>query len=160
MGEKLLNLSVVGYENEGRMPLKHATVSGGGENVSIGFSWQPLPAAQSYAALFYDKHPIAHNWVHWLVVDIPNTETEIPEGASRSALMPEGSRELITSWGNAGYDGPQPPFGSGDHEYTLVLYALDIPKTSLQEKVSRDEFIKSIQHHIITQEQYSGFFER
>ena len=159
MAEKALQLKITGYENGGRMPVKFATKEGGGDNVSIGLKWQPLPAAQSYALLFDDKHPVANNWVHWLIVDIPNTVTEIPEGASRSK-MPTGSRELMTSWNRTGYDGPQPPVGSGDHEYVVTFYALDAPTLDVDENISRSEFLKAVGGHAITQESYSGFFER
>jgi len=159
MPEKVLQLQITGYENGGRMPAKFATEGGGGKNISIGLKWQPLPATQSYAVLFDDKHPVANNWVHWLVVDIPNTVTEIAEGASRTN-MPAGSRELMTSWNKTGYDGPQPPVGSGDHEYVARLYALDVPKLDIDENVSRDDFLKAIQGHVITEETYSGWFER
>lgn len=159
MAEKVLQLQITGYENGGRMPAKFATKEGGGDNVSIGVKWQSLPAAQSYALLFDDKHPIAKLWVHWLVVDIPNTVTEITEGVSRTK-MPEGSRELMTSWNRTGYDGPQPPVGSGDHEYTATLYALDVPKLDVGANITRSEFLKAIGAHVITQESYSGFFER
>ena len=113
------------------MPSKFATKTGGGENVSIGIKWQILPTAMSYALMFYDKYPMANNWTHWLVADIPNTVTEIAEGASRSDKMPAGSIELKTSWGRTGYDGPQPPVGSGSHEYVAILYALNIPRLGL-----------------------------
>ncbi|MBN2096634.1 YbhB/YbcL family Raf kinase inhibitor-like protein [Candidatus Peregrinibacteria bacterium] len=141
------------------MPGKFATKNGGGDNVSIGVKWELLPAAQSYALLFDDKHPVANNWVHWLVVDIPSTTTAIPEGASRNN-MPSGSRELVTSWGQTGYDGPQPPVGSGDHEYVAHLYALDVPKLEVDENISRSEFLKAIEGHVIAEENYSGWFER
>ena len=160
MNDKLLQFQVTGYENGGNMPAKFATKNGGGENVSIGAKWQILPAAQSYALLFYDKHPMASNWTHWLVADIPNTDTEIPEGASRSNKMPAGSRELKTSWDRTGYDGPQPPVGSGSHEYVAILYALNIPKLGLPEDASRDEFLKAIETHVIAQESWSGYFLR
>lgn len=159
MAETLLRLEVIGYENGGQMPDKFATKGGGGDNVSIGLKWQSLPAAQSYALLFDDKHPVANNWVHWLVVDIPNTVTEIPEGASRTK-MPTGSRELMTSWNKTGYDGPQPPVGSGNHEYVATLYALDVEKLDVNQNISRSEFLKTIEGHTIAKETYSGFFER
>lgn len=159
MAEKLLQLEVAGYENGGQMPEKFATKEGGGDNVSIGLKWQPLPAAQSYALLLDDKHPVANNWVHWLVVDIPNTVTEIPEGASRTK-MPTGSRELMTSWNDTGYGGPQPPVGSGNHEYVATLYALDVEKLDVNQNISRSEFLKAIEGHTIAKETYSGFFER
>ena len=159
MAKKLLQFQVTGYADKGRIPSKYATKGGGGENVSIGLKWQILPAAQSYALLFDDKHPVANNWVHWLVVDIPNTVNEIAEGASRTD-MPEGSRELKTSWKRTGYDGPQPPAGSGDHEYVATLYALDIPKLSLTEDTTRDEFLSAIEGHVIAKESWSGYFKR
>jgi len=159
MANKLLQLQISAYENKGPMPAKFATKTGGGQNLSPEIRWQTLPAAQSYALLFDDKHPIANNWVHWLVVDIPNTTTDIPEGASRTN-MPTGSKELRTSWGRTGYDGPQPPVGSGQHEYVMTLYALDVPSLNLPTDVSRSEFLKAIETHVIAQESWIGFFAR
>ena len=159
MNENVLQMEISGYENGGRMPALFATKGGGGENVSIGVKWQTLPAAQSYALLFDDKHPVANNWVHWLVTDISNTATEIPEGGSRTN-MPLGARELMTSWGQTGYDGPQPPVGSGDHEYVATLYALDVPKLDVDENITRSEFLKAFEGHVIAEESYSGWFER
>lgn len=159
MPNKLLQLQISAYENKSQMPSKFATKNGGGENLSPEIKWQVLPAAQSYALLFDDKFPAAKNWVHWLVIDIPNTVTDIPEGASRTN-MPAGSKELETSWGRTGYDGPQPPVGSGQHEYVMTLYALDIPKLGLIENVTRSEFLKAIETHVITEESWSGYFSR
>lgn len=154
-----LRLQVTGYENGASMPAKYATVQGGGENISIGLQWQAVDGAKSYALLFDDIHPVANNWVHWLVVDIPAGVTEIPERASRVS-MPAGSRELITSWGQTGYDGPQPPVGSGNHEYVARLYALNVEKLDVPEKISRADFLSAVQPHALAEESYSGFFER
>ena len=74
--------------------------------------------------------------------------------------MPNGSRELMTSWGRPGYGGPQPPVGSGGHEYVAKLYALDVPTLDVDENTSRSDFLKAIEGHVITKEEYSGFFER
>ena len=159
MTQALLNFEVTSYPNGAPIPAKFATKQGGGENVSIGLKWQPVPAAQSYALLFDDRAPIARNWVHWLVADIPITATEISEGASRTA-MPEGSRELVTSWGNKGYDGPQPPIDSGNHEYVATLFALDTTKLSVPENPSRAEFMNEVEKHEIARESWSGTFQR
>ena len=160
MSKNLLNLNISAYYDGGPIPAKFATKAGGGENVSIGLRWQTLPAAQSYALLFDDRAPIARNWVHWLVVDIPNTATEIPEGASRTPQMPSGSRELVTSWGKKGYDGPQPPVESGNHEYVATLFALDVARLNVPENPSRAEFMAAAEQHEITRESWSGFYER
>ena len=142
------------------MPAQFATKQGGGENISIGARWQLLPAAQSYALLFDDRAPVARNWVHWVVVDIPNTVSEIPQGASRTDKMPVGSRELVTSWGRTGYDGPQPPVSSGSHEYVATLYALDVAKLSVPENPSRKEFLNAVEGHALAQESWGGTFQR
>ncbi len=159
MNEKILQLKTSAFESGANIPTEFATDGGGGKNISIGLEWQPLPAAQSYAVLFDDRHPVANNWVHWLVVDIPNFVTEIEEGASRNN-MPEGSRELMTSWGRTGYGGPQPPVGSGRHEYVLHLYTLNVPKLDVDENTSRSDFLQAIEGRVIEEETVSGFFER
>ena len=74
--------------------------------------------------------------------------------------MPAGSRELSTSWGTTSYDGPQPPVGSGNHEYVFHVYALDVPKLDVDEAISRSDFLKAVEGHVITSETYSGWFER
>lgn len=126
----------------GTLPSLFATVQGGGRNVSPGVRWSAVSGAKSYSLLFDDLHPMAKGWVHWKVEGIPATITEIEEGASRTAKMPKGSLEMATSWGRAGYDGPQPPKGSGPHEYVMHVYAHD-------EK-----------GHVIEEGKISGIFER
>ncbi|MFH1012409.1 MAG: YbhB/YbcL family Raf kinase inhibitor-like protein [Candidatus Peregrinibacteria bacterium] len=154
-----LNFQITGYANGATIPAPFATRGGGGNNVSIGAQWSPISQAKSYALLFDDIHPMADHWVHWLVVDIPAEVTTLAEGASRST-MPTGSRELITSWGKTGYDGPQPPPGSGPHEYVARLYALDIEKLDVPNNVSRNAFLKAVESHTLISATYSGFFGR
>ena len=68
-------------------------------------------------------------FAHWLVHDIPAHIRELPEGASRTTLLPRGARELnsdyvtfaIPGFGR-GYGGPWPPDRA--HRYVFTLYAL------------------------------------
>jgi len=159
MPQNILQFQVTGYKNGATIPVKYATVVGGGENISIGLKWQKVPAAKSYALLFDDHFPPARNWTHWIVVDIPNTIDQIPEGTSRTN-MPAGSRELGTSWGKTGYDGPQAPVGSGPHEYVAHFYALDVEKLSIGKSPTHAEFLKAVDGHTLAEGRYSGFFER
>jgi len=56
----------------------------GGKNISVPVSWKNVPAgAKSFALSIVDPHPVAQNWVHWLVINIPKEVTVIEEGASR-----------------------------------------------------------------------------
>ena len=72
--------------------------------------------------------------------------------------MPAGSRELVTSWDRTGYDGPQPPPGSGYHEYVATLFALDAEKLYVKNP-SRKEFLEAVKNHTLAQAGYSGWFE-
>jgi len=95
-----------------------------------------------------DPHPVAQNWVHWLVVNIPVNTAAIEEGASRKR-MPPGSVELQNSFGDIGYGGPQPPRGTGDHPYVFTLYALNTEKLNLGMNTSLSFFKKALEGKVL-----------
>jgi len=160
MNQEILQITSNNFENGGMIPVKHATKNGEGKNISPQISWPTLPIAKSYAVLLDDKHPIANGWVHWLIVNIPSSTISIPEGASRTVQMAEVGMELTTSWNKTGYDGPQPPIGSGSHEYVITLYALDTEQLDLTPENTKQDFLRAAEDHIITQKRLSGYFER
>jgi Raf kinase inhibitor-like YbhB/YbcL family protein len=133
----------------------------GGENVSIGYSWSVAPAGtRSFALALVDRSPVAHDWVHWLVVDIPATATGLPEGASRTSAMPSGSRELTSGYGSIGYGGPQPPPGTGRHPYEATLYALDTTTLGLPPATTLAQFEQAARPHTLATAQLTGYFGR
>jgi phosphatidylethanolamine-binding protein (PEBP) family uncharacterized protein len=75
----MFTLKCSSYADGGTIPLRfaHRSVQGG-ENVSPGFSWEdPPPGTKSFALSIMDPHPVANNWVHWFVIDIPFQERGI-----------------------------------------------------------------------------------
>ncbi len=131
-----------------------------GENASIPYSWSGAPSSvKSFALVLVDHSPIAHEWVHWMVTDIPGTVPSLPEGASRTAAM-GGAREHDNTFGTPGYGGPQPPPGSGRHPYDATVYALDVPQLGLPEKTTLAQFEHAIAGHVVARGTYSGFFGR
>ena len=106
-----------------------------------------------------DPHPVAQNWVHWLVVDIPATVAFLEEGASRKK-MPHGSVELKNSFGEIGYGGPQPPKGTGDHPYVFTLYALRVERLDLGINVSLSAFKKALEGKTLGSATIMGKFGR
>jgi Raf kinase inhibitor-like YbhB/YbcL family protein len=70
-----------------------------------------------------DPDAPAGTWVHWVLFNLPGTETGLREGQSHA--LPKGTLEGKNSWGRRGYRGPCPP--SGTHRYCFRLYALDAP---------------------------------
>lgn len=147
--------------NDGeRIPDQYVMKAIGGRNISLDFEWRNAPAGtKSFAVSIIDPHPVANNWIHWLVINIPVSISRIPEGAS-GAKMPEGSVELQNSYGDIGYGGPQPPTGSGIHPYVCTVYALNVDKLDLSSNVSLSDFTKSLEGKILAQATIKGNYGR
>lgn len=142
-GERMEILSSAFMDGE-RIPIQYVMPGAGGNNSSIPLAWKNIPAGtKSFCLSIVDPHPVAQNWVHWLVINIPAQATSMEEGASKKK-MPGGSIELKNSWGEIGYGGPQPPKGTGDHPYVVTLYALNMEKVDLGVNTTLSAFKKAI----------------
>lgn len=138
----------------------HATAAAGGSNVSPPLSWSGAPeGTMSFALECVDLAPIAHRWVHWLIVGIPAEVTSLVAGASR-ARMPAGARELSNGYGATGWGGPQPPVGSGVHEYHFTLYALNTARIEVADDASLDEFHAALRANVLASGSLTGTFQR
>jgi Raf kinase inhibitor-like YbhB/YbcL family protein len=94
----------------------------GGQNVSPELSWNGVPAGtKSLALTMIDLDVKPAQWSHWIVVNIPPTTTGLARGA---AALPGGATGVKSNFGDATYDGPCPPPGSGVHHYRLTIWAL------------------------------------
>ena len=148
------------FPDGGKIPLKYVMPGAGGKNVSVPLTWSNAPAGtQSFALALVDPHPVAHNWVHWLVIDLPKDATSLAEGAS-GQTMPEGTLELQNSFGKPGYGGPQPPPGSGDHPYVFTLYALSEPKVDLPKSTNLAGFKQAMEGKTLATATVTGYFGR
>jgi len=155
-------ISTTAFGNGQTIPSKYANTDvNGGQNTSIPLSWSGMPSGtKSFAILMYDLHPIADNFVHWAVINIPSDAASIPEGASDTSRMPLGSLELINNFGSKGYGGPQPPSGSGKHQYKTIIYALNTSNIDLSGEASLKSFLSAIEGKVIDKTEISGYFKR
>jgi Raf kinase inhibitor-like YbhB/YbcL family protein len=159
-GGQKMRLYSQAFKDGDRIPLKYVMPLAGGQNVSPPLTWEGVPSeAKSLVLLCYDPHPVAKNWVHWIVINIPPEVTGLPEGASTKA-MPKGAVELKNSFGFVGYGGPQPPPGTGDHPYVFVLFALSQKTVKLPDKPSYDQIISVIKPYVIAEAKITGYFGR
>jgi Raf kinase inhibitor-like YbhB/YbcL family protein len=157
-----MTLKCTSYAHEALIPVRfvHSSVDGG-KNVSPGFTWaNPLSTAKSFALSIIDPHPVAKNWVHWFVIDIPFNERSIPEGASRTHALPRGAKELLNTGGQLGYEGPYPPPGSGLHPYVATVYALNVSSLNLPTETNLRQFLRAIEGKVIEEATVAGKFER
>lgn len=145
----MMVLSSSSFEDAKDIPQKHGKKF---ENVSPQLSWRDAPRdTKSFALSVVDRHPVAGDYVHWLVVDIDAAVTSLLEGAS-GAAMPAGSREVEP------YAGPFPP--SGTHDYEFTLYALKADRLDLPKKVALDAFTRAVEPHVLATAKLVGKFTK
>jgi len=158
-GEAAMIVTSTSYPQGGTIPQRYVMPSIGGENISPEFSWKDYPeGTRSFALIMYDPHPIARDWVHWAVINIPAQITTLPEGISGKGTLP--ITELINSFGFKGYGGPQPPRGTGPHPYVTKIFALDVETINMPPRPSYKEFVEALEPHILDEASYTGYFEQ
>ena len=120
------------------------------------------------------------DFVHWVMVDIPATVTEIAAGSCSDGFVahgkaapagPQGSRQGIndyTHWfasneqmaGNyLGYDGPYPPFNDERvHRYFFRVFALDIPALPVEGAFTAAQVLEAIDGHVLAEAAIHGTY--
>ena len=155
-----MELSSAGFKDGEKIPIQYVMPGAGGKNISVPLSWKNVPpGTKSFALSLVDPHPVAQNWVHWLVINIPANVAFVEEGASRKKMAP-GAVELQSSFGDIGYGGPQPPKGTGDHPYIFTLYALSVEKLNLGVNTSLSVFKKALEGKILGSTTLTGKYGR
>lgn len=155
-----MEISSAAFKDGGKIPMQYVMPGAGGKNISLPLSWKNIPAGtKSFALSMIDPHPVAQNWVHWLVINIPASVSSLAEGASPKK-MPAGSIELKNSFGDIGYGGPQPPKGTGDHPYVITIYALNMEKLNLNVNTSLAQFKKALEGNVIESASITGKYGR
>jgi hypothetical protein len=160
IGGSDMEISSSAFKDGEKIPVPYVMPGAGGKNISVSLAWKNPPSGtKSLALSMVDPHPVAQNWVHWLVINIPANVTFLEEGASRKNL-PQGSMELKNSFGDIGYGGPQPPKGSGDHPYVFTLHALNVEKLDLGANTSLSTFKKALEGKILGSATITGKYGR
>jgi len=111
-----------------------------GENISPELSWQNAPkGTKSFAVTVYDKDaPTGSGWWHWVVFNIEKETSHLKQNAGNKNknLLPSGSIQSITDFGQNAFGGACPPKGDKSHQYVFTVHALDVDKLGLKENSS------------------------
>ncbi|SEM36311.1 ribose transport system ATP-binding protein [Roseovarius azorensis] len=137
--------------------------------LSPALEWEGVPeGTRSFALSITDpdlpeEFNFPRSFAHWLVYNIPADARQIPEGASMSARMPSGARELnsdFVTFGipgfSRGYGGPWPPDSA--HRYVFTLYALKTPSLDLAADAALPEFAEVILPVTIDQTSFTATY--
>ncbi len=115
------------FQDQTELPIK---VSCRGTGISPHIQWSGAPSAtQSYALIATDWDVPAPQVrlfpvTHWVLYNIPNSITEIPEGTSAAAIQRQSDAASTKVVGAPEFTPPCPPMGR--HQYRFRVYALDV----------------------------------
>ncbi|MGH6808058.1 MAG: YbhB/YbcL family Raf kinase inhibitor-like protein, partial [Ensifer adhaerens] len=94
---------------------------------------------------------------HCGVFNIPAEWDSLPESADTAPGG--GSRFAENDFGNARYDGPQPPKGHGLHHYHFRLAALDVPSLQIPGSAGVAAMWREAKKHMLAETALTGTFE-
>jgi Raf kinase inhibitor-like YbhB/YbcL family protein len=151
-----LTITSPAFEHRGVLPTKYTR---DGENVSPPLEWHDAPPeTRSFVLLVEDPDAPSGTFQHWAMYNIPAGEAGLPEGMSGRG--PGGAGEGINGFGNARYDGPQPPKGHGPHHYHFKLAALDVPQIETAAPAKAEDIWTTALPHIIAEAELVGVYAR
>jgi len=157
-----INVSSIAFQKGSTIPLKYVCDRiPKGKNVSIPLKWASVPAGtKSFAMYMYDLNPVAKDHIHWFVTNIPISVTSFNEGISRTKFMPTGSLEFPNTSGSIGYEGPCPPKGTGNHQYKVVILALNVEEFKPSGVTTLANIEASIQGKVLAKGEISGYYQQ
>jgi Raf kinase inhibitor-like YbhB/YbcL family protein len=136
------------------IPEPHIYPRCGGQNVSPDLHWSGVPkAAKSLALTMIDMSVKPSQWSHWIVVGLAPSETGLPRGLT---TLPAGAKAVISNFGDAAYDGPCPPKGTGVHRYVFTIWALPAAATAIAPDAKAAEVNAMLMHDAIGHASIAG----
>ena len=145
------------FGNGEYVPIKYTC---DGEDISPPLLFFDIPdETRSFAIMVDDPDAPSGVFTHWIIYDIPGNFEGLPEDVPPASELEYGIKQGVNGFGRIGYNGPCPPPGR-PHRYFFILFALDVPTIGLSAGVSKGDFLKAIDGHVITQDELVGLYGR
>jgi len=130
----------------------------GGANISPALVWSGVPTgARSLVLTMIDQSVEPALWSHWIVVDLPPTASGLARGVS---TLPAKAHAVAGNFGDAAYDGPCPPKGSGTHRYAFTLWAMPTPTTAIAPNADAREVQAGLARQAVARASFTGLARR
>jgi len=145
-----MKLTSTSFADNAQIPLKYSYKN---ENISPPLSWSNIPDnTKTFAIILDDPDAPVGDWSHWIIFNIPNNVTHLPESIPRTSYT-QGTNDFK----KIGYDGPSPP--SGTHRYVFHLYALDT-KLNLTSSATKQDLLEAMKGHILAETKLTGNYSK
>ena len=142
-----MNITSSAFQHNQMIPKKYTCQ---GEDINPPLDIAGIPSgAKSLVLIVDDPDAPMKTWVHWVVFDIPVTQT-IAENS-----IP--GKQGYNDFGRNDWGGPCPP--SGTHRYFFKIYALD-STLNLKEGSKKQEVEKAMQGHLLGQAELIGLYKK
>ena len=157
-----LTLTTTAFADGGEIPAKFTQSDP--KPVSPKLEWTNVPPNTAAFVLIFHDPDVAikrqtDDVLHWMVLNIPGTAHELPEGMSAEAKLEDGTIQAKNLRGGVGYMGPGAPAAGPHHHYTFELFALDT-KLDLGPDATRADVLKAMDGHILGKGVLVGRFHR
>jgi hypothetical protein len=124
-----MSLSSGDFQNGAALPQAHVYPRCGGQNVSPGFTWSGAPErTRSFVFTMIDHSVTPNYWSHWIVADLAPDTMALAHGLT---ALPARAMGVKSNFGEAKYDGPCPPHGTGVHRYIFTIWAMPAGTTTI-----------------------------
>lgn len=149
-----LTLSTTAFVDGSDLPPKFTRASP--NPVSPRLEWTHVPTGTaSFVLIMHDPDAVdkrgTSDHLHWMVINIPATVHELPEGVPATARLADGAIQCKTmgpSGETIGYRGPGQGAVGPPHHYTFQLFALDA-KLDLGPDATHAEVLKAMGGHVL-----------
>lgn len=132
----------------GRIPERHARE---GNNQSPQLDWtEPPQDTLSFVLVLDDPDAPTPGFKHWVVYDIPKDRRHLPAQGSSGAGV-EALPHAVNDFGEARYDGPQPPPDHPPHTYRFRLAALNVSRLPIGEEPKAEDVWEAAREYMLAE---------
>ena len=150
-----LRLSSPAFANGDTIPMLYTCDS---SNISPELHWNnPFKNTASFTLIMDDPDAPMQTWVHWIVYNIPATDTSLPTHFPMDSVLAGGIKQGYSSFRTTGYGGPCPP--DKMHRYYFKLYALDA-KLNVPARLTKTQLLNTMNGHILAEADLMGRYAR